>query len=88
MIELIGIVAAILTTSSFLPQAYKIYKYQDTKAISFAMFAILNSGNIFWLIYGILTVQYPIIAANVVTLLLSGYILLIKFKNLVNGKDG
>lgn len=87
MNDIIGSIAAVLTTASFLPQAYKIFKTKETKAISLAMFAILNTGNIFWLIYGFLTTQYPIIFANLITLTLSGYILFIKVKNMRNGND-
>ncbi|MFQ3576213.1 MAG: SemiSWEET transporter [Cytophagales bacterium] len=80
MIEIIGSMAAILTTSAFIPQAYKIYKTNDTQSISLVMFTVLNVGNSCWLLYGILTLQWPIIIANIVTLIFSGYIFWVKLK--------
>ena len=82
-IEIIGLAAAALTTISFLPQAIKVWKTKSAKDLSLGMFSIFTSGVLLWLIYGILIVDIPIIAANAITLMLSGTILYFKltYKN-------
>lgn len=81
MIELIGSIGATLTTISFLPQAIKTIKTKNTEGISLAMYAIFTTGVSFWLVYGILLENPIIIISNIITLALSGSILLIKIKN-------
>jgi len=74
-INLIGFVAAFFTTIAFLPQAIKVFKTKKTKDISIWMFLIFTTGVFLWLIYGILTFDFPIIFANLVTFILSFFIL-------------
>jgi MtN3 and saliva related transmembrane protein len=86
-IEIIGGIGASLTTLAYLPQAIKTLKTKDTKSISLAMFVMMNIGNAFWLAYGLLLKQNPIIWANLITLLFAGYILFIKIRNVVVNKE-
>ena len=76
----IGFIAAICTTVAFVPQALKIYKSKTARDISLPMWLIFSFGDFLWLIYGILILSLPIIIANVVTLLLSLFILFFKVK--------
>ena len=76
----IGFIAAICTTVAFVPQALKIYKSKTVRDISLPMWLIFSFGVFLWLIYGILILSLPIIIANVVTLLLSLFILFFKVK--------
>jgi len=76
----IGFIAAICTTVAFVPQALKIYKSKTARDISLPMWLIFSFGVFLWLIYGILILSLPIIIANVVTLLLSLFILFFKVK--------
>lgn len=78
--ELIGAVAACLTTASFLPQAIKVLHTRETGAISLAMYALFTAGVATWLAYGILTSQWSIILANAVTVVLAGVILVMKLR--------
>jgi len=78
--QIIGIIAAILTTISFLPQAIKAIKTKDTKGISLTMYTLFFLGVTLWLIYGVLMKDLPIILANSITFLLSGTILILKVK--------
>ncbi len=78
--ELIGVVAAILTTCSFLPQAIKVLRTRQTEAISLIMYSMFTAGVALWLAYGILTTQWSITIANAVTLVLAGIILAIKLQ--------
>jgi len=76
----IGFLAAILTTIAFIPQAVKIYKTKNTRDISLSMWLIFSVGVFLWLIYGILIMSLPVILANIVTLLISLFILFFKIK--------
>lgn len=87
LIDVIGIIAASLTTLSFLPQAIKTLKTKDTRGISLTMYLIFTIGVFFWLIYGILLQNLIIIIANSITLILSSMILSIKIRNYAISKD-
>ena len=61
--EIIGLSAAFLTTSAFIPQVYKIYKEKNADGISLTMYIILFIGVLLWLLYGILIGSGSIIVA-------------------------
>ncbi|MDC0162791.1 SemiSWEET transporter [Flavobacteriaceae bacterium] len=79
--EIVGLSAAFLTTSAFIPQVYKIYKEKNADGISLTMYIILFTGVILWFIYGILIGSLSIIIANGVTALLQLSIIIFKLKN-------
>jgi MtN3 and saliva related transmembrane protein len=79
--EVIGLSAAFLTTSAFIPQVYKIYKEKNADGISLLMYIILLIGVILWLIYGILISSLSIVIANGITALLQLSIIIFKLKN-------
>ena len=79
--EIIGIIAASLTTSGFIPQVYKIYKEKNAKGVSLTMYLILFVGVLLWLVYGILIGSLSIIIANSVTALLQLCVIIYKLKN-------
>ena len=76
----IGSVAATLTTLAFVPQAYHSYKTRDLSGISLPMYCVFTLGVGFWLIYGSLIGNWPIIVANAITFALSAMILVLKIK--------
>jgi MtN3 and saliva related transmembrane protein len=78
--QLIGYIAAILTTLSFFPQAIRTIKTKDTSGLSLLMYGLFTIGILFWLIYGIQLGELPIILANAVTLVLSSIILGMKLR--------
>ena len=80
--EVIGLSAAFLTTSAFIPQVYKIYKEKNADGISLTMYIILFIGVILWFVYGLLIGSLSIIIANGVTALLQLSIIIFKLKNL------
>ena len=80
MQELVGYLAAFFTTIAFIPQAYKVFKTNQTKDLSLSLFLIFSLGVLMWLIYGIMLNSIPMIVANVITLSLSLYILYKKIK--------
>ena len=77
----LGFFAAFCTTIAFLPQAFKVWKSNNTKDISLSMFIIFTIGVFSWLIYGILIYDFPIIIANSFTLIFSLFILFYIIKN-------
>jgi len=78
-ILLLGLTAATLTTIAFLPQVIKTWKTKSADDLSLGMYSIFFTGVLLWLIYGILTEDIPVIAANTVTLILVLTILFFKF---------
>ena len=81
MITVIGIVAAIVTTSAFLPQAWKTVKTKKTTDFSWAYLSLFSSGVATWLVYGLLKKDPAIIGANGVTLLLVIVIMIVKLRH-------
>lgn len=77
---IIGLLAASMTTLAFLPQAIKVFKSKQTKDISLGMYAVFVVGIILWLIYGLMINDLPIILANILSLILSSSILILKIK--------
>lgn len=78
---LIGLIAALCTTASFLPQVIKTLRSKKTKDISLLMYAILTTGIFFWLVYGILLKDFPLILANVISFSLSVCVLVMKLRH-------
>lgn len=79
-VEILGLVAATLTTVAFVPQVYKAWVEKSTKDISLAMYSILLLGMILWLIYGIYLGSMAIILANTVTGILVAMMLIMKLR--------
>jgi len=78
LITLLGAFAAICSTVSFAPQAWKIIQTRETKDISTGMYLFTVTGFAAWLSYGIALAQWPLIAANGICFLLSAFILTMK----------
>ena len=80
-IELIGLLAAILTTTAFIPQVYKVIKTKSVKGLSLTTYLIFTTGVLFWLIYGLLKSSISMIIGNGITFLLAFLILYYILKN-------
>jgi MtN3 and saliva related transmembrane protein len=74
----VGYLAAILTTLAFIPQAWMTWKNKHADGVSLGMYVIFTLGIALWLVYGILIQVWPMIIANTITLLLAGFILVMK----------
>lgn len=83
--EVVGAVAALLTTAAFVPQAFKVLRTREKAAISLTMYALFTAGVALWLAYGIITVQWSITIANAITLALAALILGVKLRSLKRG---
>ena len=77
---MIGTIAAILTTLSFLPQAYQVIKTKDTSGISLGMYTMFVLGVFFWIIHGWNVQDYNLIGANAITFVFAVIILSYKIK--------
>lgn len=84
MENLIGYVAAFLTTVSFLPQVLRVVLTKQTRDISRNMYIMFFLGVVLWFVYGILKSDFPIILANVVTLF---FVTIILYYKLNEGKE-
>ena len=79
-ITILGLVAATLTTSAFIPQLIKIWKSKSAKDVSLQMLITFCIGVSLWLIYGIYLQSLPVILANLLTLIFNLIILWLKIK--------
>jgi MtN3 and saliva related transmembrane protein len=84
--EIIGAVAATLTTIAFVPQVHKVLVYKDTHSLSLGMYTIFTTGVVLWGIYGYLRTDWLIIAANAINTVLCTTILVVKVRNDVLGR--
>ena len=78
--DLIGTLAAVLTTASFLPQALHTFRTKDVSGISLVMYSVFTMGVAMWLVYGLLLQAWPVVMANLVTLGLASAILVMKLR--------
>jgi len=79
-VEITGFTAAFCTTTAFIPQLLRVYRLKSAREISLPTFLLFSIGVFFWLIYGLKSGSKPVIASNVVTLVLSVSILILKLK--------
>ena len=78
--ETLGLLAATLTTASFLPQVYKTWKPKSTEGLSLVMYSVFFVGIVLWLIYGIHLKSLPMILANGITAVSSLFLVIMKLK--------
>lgn len=79
-VDLIGFVAAFCTTVSFIPQVLKTWRTRDLAGISLGMYSVFTVGIAFWLVYGLLQSDWPLVIANSITGSLSLTILIMKIR--------
>ena len=77
-VNVVGGIAAVLSTISFVPQAWKIIQTRDTSSISTGMYAVTVAGFTLWTAYGAMQPAWPIIASNGICLVLAAFILTMK----------
>lgn len=80
-IEIIGLVAATCTTSAFVPQVYKAWRYKSTKDVSLSMYLVIVLGTILWFIYGVYHNSISIMLANGITVVLAFLVVLLKIQH-------
>jgi MtN3 and saliva related transmembrane protein len=81
LVEAIGALAAILTTLCWVPQALKIVRDRETRAISLPGTMLCVLGVLLWLIYGVVIADPPLIGSSAVTLAITAMILALKIRH-------
>lgn len=79
--NLIGSLAALLTTIAFVPQAWLTWKTRRADGVSLGMYLIFSCGVALWLVYGLLIGAWPIIVANFITFTMAVFILVMKIRS-------
>jgi MtN3 and saliva related transmembrane protein len=80
---LLGLAAGCCTAYAFVPQVLKIWREGDTGAISVRMYVLRVTGFLLWLAYGVALGSMPLIAFNILNLLLGGTVLVLKRRGAV-----
>lgn len=80
METLVSAAAATLTTVAFVPQAIHIIRFKETRAISLQMYVVFATGVALWLTFGVMIWNWPIMAANAITLVLALTIIRMKLR--------
>ena len=69
-----------LTTLCWLPQALKVIREKETRALSLPATVAFSLGVVLWLVYGLAIGDWPLIGSNAVTLALMAPILAMKLR--------
>ena len=80
MASIIGFIAGTLTTISFVPQVLKTFRSKRCDDLSWGMLLAFTSGVFLWCVYGVLLRSAPIMLANLVTLLLLVWLVVMKIR--------
>lgn len=78
--DMLGYVAATLTTAAFVPQAWRTFRTKDVSGISLRMYSVFTAGVAVWLAYGLALKEVPMILANGLTLVLACAVLVMKLR--------
>lgn len=79
LISIIGVAAATLTTSSFLPQIFKAYRTKSMEDVSRYLMSFFATGTVLWMVYGIFKGDLVIIGANATATVFNLILLYMKF---------
>ncbi|MCB0777525.1 MAG: SemiSWEET transporter [Chitinophagaceae bacterium] len=78
--DIMGYAAGALTAFTFLPQVVKTWREKAAKEVSLYMFIIAFVNEILWLTYGVMINNWVIMVTNIIMLVMSGIMILLKFK--------
>ncbi len=76
----VGILAALCSMGSFLPQVLKIWREKDASSVSLRMYVVTVTGFALWTLYGVLLKSWPLVGSNIVSLSLAAVVLVLKLK--------
>jgi MtN3 and saliva related transmembrane protein len=85
IIEVVGVGAAVCSTTSFAPQLLKLVRERTAEAVSAGMFVLTVAAFALWSAYGLMLGSWPLVVSNLVSLALSAAILALKLK--YRGRD-
>ncbi len=75
---MIGMIAAVLTTSSFIPQIFKAYRSKRLDDLSPYLMLLFIAGASMWFIYGVFKADIIIVVANMLALAFNSTLLIMK----------
>jgi len=81
VVDAIGATGAVLTTVCWVPQAIKIVRERETRAISLPGTMLCVLGVLLWLVYGLAIVDGPLIGSSIVTFAMTAIILVLKIRH-------
>jgi MtN3 and saliva related transmembrane protein len=81
----IGVLAAGLTSLSYIPQVRKAWPRGSTSDLSLRMLVALTSGLLLWVLYGVVKGDWVIVIANCIGSALSGSVLAFKIRDMRAG---
>jgi MtN3 and saliva related transmembrane protein len=84
--EYIGHIASAMSGLAFLPQVFSTWKTKSVNDLNLLTILTVFSSTIFWLIYGIDNVLYPVILCNATIFILSLTLIVFKLKYSKNKK--
>jgi MtN3 and saliva related transmembrane protein len=87
LVDYLGYAAALCTTGAYIPQVLRVWRTRSTDDISLKAFLTLVTGLALWLAYGIWKGDFPMMAANGITLGLASIILYFKLRQARAGQD-
>ena len=67
-IDMVGLIGVALSAICSIPQAAKVLRDRETRAISLVSTLGLTAGGMFWLVYGLLRLDWALIASSGITL--------------------
>lgn len=79
-VEILGYLAAALGTVSWLPQTIKTWRTRAVADLSFWALVLVFATVSAWLLYGLLIMNWPLIVANVICVILVGLLLVAKVR--------
>ena len=81
VVDAVGAAGAVLTTLCWVPQAVKVVRERETRAISLPGTTLSMLGVGLWLVYGLAIVDGPLIGSSIVTLAMTAIILVLKIRH-------
>ncbi|MBV9076831.1 MAG: SemiSWEET transporter [Methylobacteriaceae bacterium] len=79
-LEILGYLAAVCTAGANLPQVMKAWRSRSTSDLSIRTLTILATGLALWIAYGFGRSDVPLIAANGISLALTGTAVALKLR--------
>jgi MtN3 and saliva related transmembrane protein len=79
LVSLIGVAAAVLTTSSFVPQIIKAYRTKTMDDVSHYLMSLFGTGTLLWMVYGFYKSDWVIVVANATATAFNVILLYLKF---------
>jgi MtN3 and saliva related transmembrane protein len=79
-IQIVGIVAGVLTSVSMIPQLITMVKKKEAKDVSIVMLLVLMAGLSLWAVYGFMREDAPIIVTNCFSFVVNVVVLTLRIK--------